>query len=264
MRVGRRFFFRHVEHVVHGHDAQEPPAAVPHGQHRPVVFAEKRHGAFLTVGGGEGDERIVHQIADLGLQRPGQKFTDAQVVDELAVVVHDVEHVERLAVPAAGPHVFEDMLDGPVGIDGDEIGRHQPADAAFGVAEEILRDGAFGRRERGDEALDGLGWEFLQERRAVVGRHLVEDRHGLFAAHGVQEFLLLIGVEVLEHVCSEGLRDHTEDDDLVAFGQIGDHIGEISRCPLGEKFAQTAEVAFFDEALDLGLKEFAEHGDGAE
>ena len=76
----------------------------------------------------------------------------------------------------------------------------------------------------------------------------------------MQEFLLLVGVKVLEHVRGKGLRDHAEDHDLVLVRQVGDHVGQVSRHPLGEQGAQTSEITGGHEALDLGLEEFAEHG----
>ena len=132
----------------------------------------------------------------------------------------------------------------------------------FGITQKALRDGAFGGRERGDQSLDGLGGKLFEQRRAVVGRHLVEDAHRLFAAHAVQEFLLFLGVEVFEDGCRLLLGHHAEDDDLVFLGQIGDHVGEVGGHPFGEEFTQLREIACGDEALDLGLEQLAKHGVG--
>ena len=77
----------------------------------------------------------------------------------------------------------------------------------------------------------------------------------------MEKFLLFLGIEVLEDAGGERLRDHAEDDDLIALGQVCDHVGEIGGSPLAEEFVQAGEITGGDEALDLGLEQFAEHGE---
>ncbi len=59
----------------------------------------------------------------------------------------------------------------------------------------------------------------------------------------VQQVLLLLGIEILEDAGGQRLRNDAEDDDLVTFGKVGHHVGEVGGGPFGEEFTQTREIS---------------------
>ena len=135
------------------------------------------------------------------------------------------------------PHVFEHLADRPTGIDGDQVRRHETADAAFRVTEERLGDAAFFRREEFDQLPRGGARQFLQQRRPVVRRHFVQDGDSLFVRHGAEQVLLRFDLEVFEHVRREVVRQEPEDDDLFLLGKISDDFRDVGRGPVRKEFA---------------------------
>ncbi len=111
-------------------------------------------------------------------------------------------------------HVIEHLFDRPAGIDRDQVRRHQPAHAAFGITEERLGDVALFRREQLDQLPRGGARQFLQQRRPIVRRHFVENADGLFVRHRAQELLLRLDLEIFEDVGREIVGQDPEDDDL--------------------------------------------------
>ena len=79
-----------------------------------VVFAENVERFFLRIVHLERDEILIANLADLGRERLEQKFAHAQVVDQFAALIHDIDHVERLAVLTMLAHVIEHLLHRPI------------------------------------------------------------------------------------------------------------------------------------------------------
>ncbi len=96
--------------------------------------------------------------------------------------------------------------------------------------------------------------QFLEQRRAIVRRHLVEDRDDLFVRHAAEQFLLRldIDVEILENVRRQRVRQNPENDDLLVFRKIEDDLGHVGRRHLGKELAQRGEIPRVDHALDFG------------
>ena len=105
------------------------PARVGDRQRRAVVLPEHRDRRFLIVGRLERDEAAVHQVATRARRATvEQELANADVVDERALVVDDVDDVERFAVLPVLAHVVEHLLNGPVLAHRDVVRRHQAAD----------------------------------------------------------------------------------------------------------------------------------------
>ena len=58
----------------------------------------------------ERDEIFIHQIAHFRLERLEQKLANPDVVDQLAAIIDDVDHVERFGVLAMFADVIEHFL----------------------------------------------------------------------------------------------------------------------------------------------------------
>ena len=75
-----------------------------------------------------------------------------------------------------------------------------------GITEERLGDAALLRREKPNELAGRRARHFLEERRAIVRRHFVQDRDDLFVRHGPQQLLLRIDFEIFENVRGQRSR----------------------------------------------------------
>ena len=150
------------------------------------------------------------------------------------------------------PHVIEHLLRGPLVAHADEVGRHQAADAALRVIEELLGNLALLGRKQRQHLRNGRARQLFQERGAVVGRHLIEDAGRLLGAEGLEHPLLLLGREVTHHFGGLRLRQQPEDDRLLVGRHIGDARMEMrdrsgtalaDRRPLKYRKAMRAESA---------------------
>ena len=134
---------------------------------------------------------------------------------------------------------------------GDEIRRHQTADTAFRITEQRLRNAAFLRREQLNQLPRRRARHFLEQRRAIVRRHFVQDPGHLLVRHGAEQLLLRFDVEIFENIRRERGRQNAENDDLIVLRQIEDDFGKIGRRPFAKNLAQRAEIARLDQALDF-------------
>ena len=135
---------------------------------------------------------------------------------------------------------------------GDKIRRHQTPNAAFRITEERLRHPAFLWREQPDELARRRARHFFKQCRAIVRRHFVQNRDDLFVRHRPQQILLLLDADVFKNIRRQCCRQHPEDNHLLVFRKIENHVGDIGRRPIGKQFAQRPEIARVDHALDLG------------
>ena len=118
------------------------PAVSSHRQGAPVFAAEHLDGGGLRVGGLESHILPVHQVRNAIGQRHDQELADPNVVDQHAVVVDDINHVQCFAVLAVFPNEIEYLLHGPVFLDRNVVRRHQPTNGPWLVAEQRDRFGA--------------------------------------------------------------------------------------------------------------------------
>ena len=85
---------------------------------------------------------------DAMVDRRQQELADADVVDEQALFVDDVDDVERFAVLAVRADVIEDLAHGPVLAHRDIVRRHQTPDRPLRIAEQRHGDRALFRRQQ--------------------------------------------------------------------------------------------------------------------
>ena len=185
------------------------------GSARAVVLAEHRDRGLLIVGRLQRDEPAIHEVRDSAVERRQQELANANVVDQHALLVDDVDHVQRFAVLAMRADVVEHLAHGPLLADRDVVRRHQPADGLFRIAEQRQRDGPFRRREQRQQLAGGLGRQLLEEHRPVVRRHVVQQLGDVLLRHRLQQRLLRVVRQVLEHRGGILPRQHAEDDDLI-------------------------------------------------
>ena len=177
----------------------------------------------------------------------------------MPVGIHDVEHVQRLAIHAVFAHVIEDLLHRPLILHRDELRRHQSAHAAFGIIEERLRDFQFFGAEKTKQLRHRRAGQFLDERRAVVGRHRVENMNGVLLPHGVQQVPLRWMREIGERGGCNFSWQQAEDDDLLFRGQVLNQLRDVRRWPLGENFLEFSKTPLPHEFLYFRSEQLSKH-----
>ena len=112
---------------------------------------------------------------------------------------------------------------------------------------------AFLGREQTDQLARRGTRQFLQQRRAIVRRHLIQNGHDLLVRHRAQQFLLFLNPEVFKNIRCQIVRQHPKDDHLFIFRHIEDYLGDIGRREFVENFAERREVTGVDQAPDFGF-----------
>ena len=96
--------------------------------------------------------------------------------------------------------VIEHLLHRPILLHRDKIRRHQTANAVFGITEQRRGDAAFFRREQSDQLPRRGARQFLQQRRAIVRRHFIQNGDDLLVRHRAQQFLLFLDPEIFKNI----------------------------------------------------------------
>ena len=140
---------------------------------------------------------------------------------EHALLVDDVDDVQRFAVLAVLADVVEHLLDGPLFLDGDVV----PASSADRSSPPGSR-AACSRSARSSGVSSASscrvagGRQFLEEHGAVVRRHVVEQRRDVLLRHRLEQGLLLVERQVLEGRRRVLARQQAEDHDLVLDAEV--------------------------------------------
>ena len=221
----------------------EHAGRIGHRQGDAIVLAEHRDRRLLIVAGLQSDEPSVHQIRDQVIDRRQQELANADVVDERAVLVDDIDDVERFAVLTMCPDVVEHVADRPMLLNRHVVRRHQPADRALGVPEQRHRDRPLLRGEQGQQLTRRSRGQFLEEHRAVVGRHVVEQGRNVFLSHRFEQSCLGVLCEVLEDGSGILPRKHPEHDDLVFETELGQERRNVAGVPIAHQIPQLRVVS---------------------
>ena len=149
------------------------------------------------------------------------------------------------------PDVVEHFGDRPVFPDRHVVRRHETADRSFPISEQTDRLRAFLRRQQREQFPCGFGRQFLEERRPIVGRHVVEQCRRFLGGHRLQQRVLLVERQVRERLRSVLARQDPEDEHLFVERQVGQDRCEIAGTPVAQRVAQPADVAIANEPGDL-------------
>ena len=139
--------------------------------------------------------------------------------------------------------VVEHVADRPVLAHGDIVRRHQPADGALGVAEQRHRDGPLLGREEGQQLARRSRGQFFEEHRAVVGRHVVEQRRDVFLGHRLEERFLGVLGEILEDRGRILAGEHAEHHHLVLEAELRQKRRHVDRVAIAHHVPQLRVVA---------------------
>jgi hypothetical protein len=151
------------------------------------------------------------------------------------------------------------VLHRPILLHLDKIRRHQTPNAVFWITEQRCRHVAFLGREETDQLARRGAWQFLQQRRAIVRRHLIQNGNNLLVCHRPQQFLLFFDPDVFEDVRRERCWKDAKDDHLFVFGKIEDYFGHIGRGPLAKQLPQRAEISGVDQTFDFWCEKITDH-----
>lgn len=208
------------EDVIGGDDAEEDVIGVDNRDGIQVVFPEEGDGLFAVLVRVKGDETVVHEAADREIGVGDEDLADADVIEELALIVDDVDHPQGFAIRAVMADMVDDLGTGPVWADADVIGGHEAADAVGWVVEEHGGVAALGVGEEVEEFAGDGGRHFFEEGGAVVWREFCEGRMGLVLGHLLDEGVLLVGVECFEDFVSFGAGEDAIDEEAVAGWEV--------------------------------------------
>jgi hypothetical protein len=241
----------HVQDVVDGDDPDQRAVGVRDGEGDAVLLLEQGDRRLLGVRGLERDDALVHDVGHSRVGREEQDLPDGDLADEPPPVVDDVHDRERLAVVAVAPNVVEHVGHGPVRPDADVVRREEPPDAALGVAEQLDGHRALFRGEKLEQLLGHGRRQLVQQRGAVVRRHLVQDLGDFLLGHGLEQLPLGLEWQVLEDVRGQIAGQHPEGEDLLVHRQPLDQTSGGRRRRVLQHLLEGDEISRLDDAGEI-------------
>lgn len=233
---------------------------IDYGESIAVILAKDFQSIALFVGGLERGESAIAEGRDDRGYGADEDFANAQVIDEVAPFIGDINHIESLHITAVESDMVESFLDGPAFADAEEGWGHEATDGTWGVIEEGLGDGAFFWGEELEELEDGDAGEFFEEGGPIIGGHVIEDPGGFNVTHGLEDRLLGIWLEVFEDVGGDGLGEDPENHRLFFVREFGDTFRDVRRRPIEKGLSESGEVALLDQLFDFWADEISKHG----
>ena len=197
------------------------------------------------------DVAPVHQIGHALAQRHHEELADSDVVNQHAIIVDDVDDVQRFAVLPVLAHVIEHLLDGPVFPHGDVVWRHQTPHGSRRVAEQRHRLRAFLRGEQREQLFGRIRRQLAQEPRSIVGRHVVQQLRDVLLPHRLDQRALIFRRQVLEDGRREPPRKNAKRDHLIVGPQLRKDGGEVLRAVADQLVSQRREVAAADQGREI-------------
>ena len=149
--------------------------------------------------------------------------------------------------------VLEHLGDGPVGPDGDVLGRHESADGVLGVGQQVARDLKLLAAERVEDPLGELAGQLFEQLGPLVGGHVVEDRRHLLRRQRLQQRLLLLDLQVAEDVGRLPGRQQPEHHRQVLALQAHQQLDEVVDFHVANGRLERREVLLLDELMDFRL-----------
>jgi hypothetical protein len=177
----------------------------------------------------------LHDVLDPG-QGPGEdQALERDEPDEPALGVDDVAVIDRLAVGGLVAEPLQGFANDQVGRERDVVGRHDRAGSpglVTGQAADVL---AFGLRQVGQDVVDMLLVEPLDQVGPFVVRHHVEQAGCLARRHRPDDPDLAVGVEIAEHLRPQPVREQTNDAIALARFEILEHLGDVGGMVFAEE-----------------------------
>ena len=140
-------------------------------------------------------------------------------------------------------NVVEHFADGPVLTHGHVVRRHEPPDRSLRIAKQRQRDGTLGRCEQREQLARRRRRQFLEEQRAVVRRHVVQQRGDVVFCHRLEERFLRFLRQVFEDRRGILPRQHAKHDDLILGVQRGQQFRHVVGGPVPHHVPQASVVA---------------------
>lgn len=244
------FFDGEFEHVVGGYDADENALRVDHRQSEVAGFLHSGDGCSFWIEGVEGDGGTAEQLGDAAVWGFEDEASEAEFVDEAIVGVGDVDHVDGFGLWGLLTNGVDGLGDGHFGPDGGEVGRHQAADAVFWVAEEHEGFLAVFGTEQVEEALRGVGGEFLEEEGAVVGAEVGEQSAGFLFGEFAQEILLFFVFEEREGVGGEVAGQAAVEQGVFGGSEFVEEVGDLGGFESFGELFESGPVSIGEAAFD--------------
>ena len=88
-----------------------------------------------------------------------------------------------------------------------------------------------------------LAGSSLEEQRAIVGRHVVQERRDVLLPHRLDQRLLAVGRQVLEHGGGRPAVENAEGEHLIVAAQVAEDPGQLLRTPSLKLAAQRRKIA---------------------
>ena len=240
-----------VDDVVHRHDSERAVLVVHDRDRVNVVLGHETRDFLLRRVGVHAPDAPVHQLGDLLAGRRGEELAKGDGPDEVSVVVHGVEALDRLDLRVHLLQVLQGLGHGPLGTDRRELLRHQAPRRPRRVAEQALGLGGVAGRHLLEQRLALPLRQALEQKRDFVAGHAVELRPELLGRGAMQDEPERLAFELREHGRSLLGRQRFEQNQPLFLGQLVQELRDVGRMQVGHGRRYLGRV-LADQLLDVG------------
>ena len=248
--VLRDLFLQNVHGVVHGDDAHQTILRVHHRQRQEVVLAEGTGGGLLVVQGLHADEVALHDVADDVVLLRQQQRPDGQHADQVALFIDDITDVDGLLVRSGTADALEGVLHGHGLLQVHELRGHDAAGGVIRIFEDLVDTFAHFRVRVAQNTLDHIGRHLLHDVHRVVQIQLVQHFFQLRVGKALDQQLLLVTVQLHEHLCRQLLGQQAEHQRHL-FPQFAAQRGDVCGLQGQQKVTQGSVLFSGQQILDF-------------
>ena len=238
-----------VHRVVHGNDAHQTSFRVYHGQRQEAVPLQQPHGLLLVRPGGDGDDAVLHHIADeLAVPRQ-QQAAHRHHAQQPAAGANHIAGVDGLPVLSGAADVLNGLLHRHRGAQICKFRRHNAAGGMLGILEELVDQTAHLRCGVLQDALDHIGGHVLQHIHRVVHVQVLHDDGQFRIRRRSDDELLHLRLQLCEHVGRHALGQRAESQHGLLTVQQSQKFCNIHFVQLQQGLAQSLKGTFFQQRL---------------
>ena len=218
----------HVDHVVHGDDADEAPGLADHRRRHEVVLVEDVTHLLLVGLGGDRLQVRRHDVAEPHRAAGAEQPVKRDAPDGPVVRVDDVDLVEVVRHVAAGlAHVIDGLAYGPEGRQRDQLPLHQAAGAVLGVRQALRDAGPLLARDRVENLLALWVVQVLEDGDGIVALHVRDGLGGPLRADLRNQLLADLVLDMGKNVAAQHIVGDGDEAAALARAEPLDQIGDV-------------------------------------
>ncbi len=243
-----------LDHVVDRDDADEPLVGIDDRRGIEVVALELAGHLLLVLGGVHDVQVRVHDLGHGNVALAAKQTRQLDAAEDAKRGIDDEDLRERVRQIVGVARVVDDLADGPVGRDGDEIRLHEAAGGLLGIFEVALERDALAHRELAEDLVLVALLEVFENVGRVVGLELGDRPGEQLVRQRLRKLVANAFLELGKDLVIEGRPQRLDERDALIGAEELDEVGEIGRGKILDEGRSVVGRACGKSARHLGYE----------